>query len=158
MLEAPRALLAWAPALLEAPPKALVFRDVSLLGIWRLPILFPPPLPRLAPMLLGLALALEPAPFLAFPPILLALAPALEPPRFAAVAPLLLAPAPAFDPPRFAAFTPVLFGLAPAFEPARFPAAVPWLLPLGCLVLNPCCCRAFACRVDMESPRVAPPY
>ena len=87
MLEAPRALLAWALDLLDAPPKALVFREALELGTCRLPILFPPPLPLLAPMLLG---------------------------------------------------------CAPALEAARLPA-------LGC-------CRAFACRVDMESPRAGPPY
>ena len=87
MLDAPRALLAWALDLFDDPPKALVFREALELGTCRLPILFPPPLPRLAPML--------------------------------------LAP-------------------APAFEAARLPA-------LGC-------CRALACRVDMESPRAVPPY
>ena len=63
MLEAPRALLAWVLALLDAPPKALLFRDASLLGTCRLPTLFPPPLPRFAPMLLGLAPAFEPVRF-----------------------------------------------------------------------------------------------
>src|SRR5258708_16026725 len=52
MLAAPRALLAWALALLDAPPKALVFRDASLLESSQLPILFPPLLLRFAPLLL----------------------------------------------------------------------------------------------------------
>src|SRR5882762_6142521 len=90
-LEAPRALLAWALALLDAPPKALVFRDASLLGICRLPILFPPPPLRLAPVLLGLTPGFEPARFVAELPRLLGLAPAFEAGRFAAVVPRLLA-------------------------------------------------------------------
>jgi hypothetical protein len=105
MLEAPRELLAWALALLDDPPKALVFRAALLLGTWRFPILFPPPpLPRFAPMLL----------------------------------------APAFEPARLAPPAPMLLGRAPELEAARLPA-------LGC-------CRALACRVDMESPRAVPPY
>ncbi len=121
MLDAPRALLAWALALLDAPPKALVFRDASLLESCRLPILFPPLLLRFASVLLRRALGLEPA--------------------------------------RFAAGVPTLLGFAPGFEPARFAAVALRLLALACgLLLNPCCCRAFACRVDMESPRAEPPY
>jgi hypothetical protein len=63
MLAAPRALLACVLALLDAPPKALLLRDASLLGTCRLPTLFPPPLPRFAPTLLGLAPEFETARF-----------------------------------------------------------------------------------------------
>ena len=119
-LDAPRALLAWALALLDAPPKALAFREASLLEIRRLPILFPPPLFRFALVLLGRAPGLEVA--------------------------------------RFAAELPALLGFTPD-EPGRFMPGVLRLPPLDCgLLLNPCCCRAFAWRVDMESPRAEPPY
>lgn len=98
MLDAPRALLAWALDLLDAPPKALVLRDALLLGTWRFPILFPPPPLRFAPRLLVLA-------------------------------------------------------------PARFAPDELRLLALGCcLLLTLCCCRAFDCREDLESPRDVPPY
>ena len=49
MLEAPRELDAWALDLFCDPPKELVFRDELPLGTCRLPILFPPLLPRFAP-------------------------------------------------------------------------------------------------------------
>lgn len=148
VLEAPRALLAWALALFEAPPKALVFRDALLLGTCRLPILFPPLLTRFAPALLALVPAFVPARFPA--PF----------PRFALA---LLGAAPAFAPARFPVpllrFAPMLFGLTPALAPARFPAVAPRLFVPGCcLLFDPCCCRAFACRVDIESPRAVPPY
>src|SRR5258708_21613285 len=91
MLDAPRALLACALALLDAPPKALVFRDASLLESCRLPILFPPLLLRFASVLLRRALGLEPARFAAGVPTLLGFAPGFEPARFAAVALRLLA-------------------------------------------------------------------
>ena len=99
MLVLPRELVAWALALLEAPPKALLLREALLLETCRLPTLFPPLLARFVFELLG---------------------------RFVA-----------FALGRFAAF-PRLFELV-------------WGRLLAC-------CRAFACRVDIESPRVVPPY
>jgi hypothetical protein len=130
MLDAPRVLVAWALALLDAPPKALVFREASLLGICRLPILFPP--------------------LLRFAPVLPGLMPAFDPGRFADVAPLLFGRALAFEPARFAAELPRLPVFAPAFEAGRFAMVVPRLFELVCW-------RAFACRVDAESPRAVPP-
>jgi hypothetical protein len=90
VLDAPRALLAWVLALLDDPPKALVFRDDALLPAetCRLPILFPPPLlvPRFAPPILFPPPPLVPR----FAPVLLGRVPAFEPPvepgRFAPVA------------------------------------------------------------------------
>lgn len=129
MLDAPRVLVAWALALLDAPPKALVFREASLLGICRLPILFP---------------------LLRFAPVLPGLMPAFDAARFADVAPLLFGRALAFEPVRFAAELPKLPVFAPAFEAGRFAVGAPRLFELACW-------RAFACRVDAESPRAVPP-
>src|SRR5580704_5684049 len=85
-LDAPRAPLACALALLDAPPKALEFRDaLLLLGICRLPTLFPPPLPRFAAILLAPPLA-------RFAPVLAGRAAAFEPDRFAPAVPRLFAP------------------------------------------------------------------
>ena len=100
MLVLPRELVAWALALFEAPPKALLLREASLLETCRLPTLFPPLLARFGFDLLGRLVAF-----------------ALG--GFAALAPRLFA---------------LVWGRLPA------------------------CCRAFACRVDIESPRVVPPY
>jgi hypothetical protein len=73
--------------------------------------------------------------------------------------PMLLGLVLAFEPARFVPVAPVLLGRPAALEPVRSVAVVLRLLALGCcLVLDPCCCRAFACRVDMESPRAVPPY
>jgi hypothetical protein len=107
MLEAPRELLALALALLEEPPKALVFLEELLLETCRLPILFPPP-----------------------------------PLRFALV---LLRPTAEFELARFVE--------------GAFRSLGVLLLALDCCLLYvPCCCRALACRLDMESPRAVPPY
>lgn len=127
MLVAPRALLTWALALLDVAPKALVFRETSLLGICRLPILVP---------------------------LLLRFAPALfTPARCAEVAPGLFGRAPAFEPVRFVGPPPRVLEAAPAFEAGRFAAVVFRLVVLtGCLLFAPCCCR-----VDAELSRTAPP-
>jgi len=93
VLEAPRALLAWALALFEDPPKALVFPEEVLLGACRFPMLLPPLLPRFAPMLPWLAPAFEPARFAPPAPVLFGRAPAFEPVRLAVLGCcLLLAP------------------------------------------------------------------
>ena len=92
MLAAPRALLAWAPALLDAPPKVLVFRDVSPLGIVLLPILVPLPLLRFELALLRLALEFEPVRFAVEVPEPLGFTPAFEAGRFAAAALRLVVP------------------------------------------------------------------
>src|SRR5580658_1105606 len=73
-LDAPRAPLAWALALLDAPPKAPEFRDALSLGTCRFPILFafPPPPARFAPVLAGRAAAFAPDRFAPAVPRLLA--------------------------------------------------------------------------------------
>lgn len=114
-------------ALLDAPPKALLFLEESLVGTCRFPILFPVPPPRFAPVL-----------------------PALAPGRFVAAAPVLLGRAPALEPVRLAADAPRLPEFAPALEVGR-------LVPVPALLLVLACCRAFVCRVARESPRAVPP-
>ena len=90
---------------------------------------------------------------------LLGFAALLKPDRFVPAVPVLAGRAPVFALPRLAPATPILLVPDPLFELARFVEGVLRLIALGCcLVLDPCCCRAFACRVDMESPRVVPPY
>ena len=81
--------------------------------------------------------------------------PPLAPPRFPPPPKL---PEPAFDPPRFAPPAPVFAGRVLAVPPPRFGVVLPGRLFDPALLLNPCCCRAFACRLAAESPRVVPPY